>query len=92
MLLSELILHSNLTSLGLHIPEMLSLPRILERISSDAALETDKIVAALKSPEILLQKGESYGGGIKIVKKRDIMENIVAQYSTVFGTKSRPGK
>ncbi len=86
MLLSELVLNSDLTTLfEMRMQDLSCVPRILERISSLSKVEEvdgslDKIAAILKSSEIL-QRG-----------KRDIMEDIVAQYSSVFGTKSKPGK
>jgi hypothetical protein len=82
MLLADLVISSNLTSAWEAVPQLSCLPTILERVSDESHLPLDGISTTIKSPAILHHS----------ITKRDIMEDIVASYSTVFGTKSQPGK
>ena len=82
--LSEVILASNLTELHTTVGELTCLEAILERASEDPWLSLEAVSSAIKSPAFLQHR--------RRISKRNIMEDIVASYSNVFGSKSRPGK
>ena len=81
MLLAEAVLASNLTGLAETILQLTCLEAILERVDNERHLPLDALSAAIKSEPFLQHRA-----------KRDIMEDIVASYSNLVGTKSRPGK
>ena len=67
------------------IPHLTSVEVILQRAFDEPFLPLDAAVSeAIKSPRFLQPR--------RTISKRDIMEDIVATYSNVFGTKSMPGK
>ena len=72
----------NLTIVDEIFPHLTSVEVILERAIDEPFLPLDAISAAIKSPRFFQSR----------ISKRDIMEDIVATYSNVFGTKSSPGK
>merc|ERR1719323_958654 len=82
--LSEVILASNLTELHTTVGELTCLEAVLERASEDPWLSLEAVSSAIKSPAFLQHR--------RRISKRNIMEDIVASYSNVFGSKSRPGK
>ena len=76
---------SNLTELHTTVGELTCLEAILERASEDPWLSLEAVSSAIKSPAFLQHRR-------RISKRSNIMEDIVASYSNVFGSKSRPGK
>ena len=98
-MLAEVILASNLTELHTTVAKLTCLEAILERAEGDlgeaAAADDDQVrrlssleavSQAIKSPAFLQHRHA------RRISKRNIMEDIVASYSNVFGSKSRPGK
>ena len=82
-MLAEVILASNLTELHTTVAGLTCLEAILERVE-DPWLSLEAVSSAIKSPAFLQHR--------RRISKRNIMEDIVASYSNVFGSKSRPGK
>ena len=75
----------NLTVFDEIVPHLTSVEVILQRAFDEQPfLPLDVVSRAIKSPRFLRRK--------RTISKRDIMEDIVATYSNVFGTKSLPGK
>ena len=76
----------NLTVFDEIVPHLTSVEVILQRAFDEQPfLPLDAVSEAIKSPRFLRQRKRT-------ISKRDIMEDIVATYSNVFGTKSLPGK
>lgn len=70
---------ANFTSeLSQLLPNFQALNEILERVDEDPNIPLDRVSLVLTMPEFLQRN------------KRDIMEDIVASYSTVFGSNSSP--
>ena len=76
---------SNLTELHTTVAGLTCLEAILERVE-DPWLSLEAVSSAIKSPAFLQHRHA------RRISKRNIMEDIVASYSNVFGSKSRPGK
>lgn len=83
MLLAEAILASNLTALDETLIQLTCLEAILERVDNERHLPLDALSSAIKSKPFFQHRSFA---------KRDIMEDIVASYSNLFGSKSHPGK
>ena len=75
----------NLTVFDEIVPHLTSVEVILQRaFDEEPFLPLEAVSEAIKSPRFLQPR--------RTISKRDIMEDIVATYSNVFGTKSLPGK
>lgn len=95
-MLAEVILASNLTELHTTVAKLTCLEAILERAEGDVEATDDDQVRRLSSLEAVSQAIKSPAflqhRHARRISKRNIMEDIVASYSNVFGSKSRPGK